>query len=113
LVGLGITGAPTSSATGAGISSATVVADGGVQTQISVSMATLQALVNSGLASVVGAGSGSGNGGITTTIANTANNQLIQQMTTVDIGVSGLSKLTQQSVPVSIMSRLAGPSAFR
>ena len=83
-----------------GINSATVVTNGGVQTQIGVSTAALQALVNSGLASVVGTGSGSGNGGITTTLANTANNQLIQQATTVDIGVSGLSKLIQQSVPV-------------
>ncbi len=109
LVGLGITGSLTPGTAGVGINSATVVTNGGVQTQIGVSTAALQALVNSGLASVVG----TGNGGITTTLANTANNQLIQQATTVDIGVSGLSKLIQQSVPVSIMSRLAGPSAFR
>ena len=55
----------------------------------------------------------SGNGGVTSTITNTANNQLIQQMTTVDIGVSGLSKLMQQSIPSAVMSRLSGPNAFR
>jgi len=104
LVGLGISGAP----------SATVVANGAVQTQVSVSTATLQALVNSGIASVIGpVGPGPNNGGVTSTITNTANNQLVQQMTTVDIGVSGLSKLMQQGIPTAVMSRLSGPNAFR
>jgi hypothetical protein len=115
LIGLGITGAPsTRGEAAAGISSAAVVSAGGVQTQVSVSTATLQALVNSGMASVIGpAQGGSGNGGVSSTITNTANNQLIQQMTTVDIGVSGLSKLIQQGIPSTVMSRLAGPNAFR
>jgi len=115
LIGLGITGAPsTSGEPAAGISSAAVVSAGGVQTQVSVSTATLQALVNSGMASVVGpVQGGGGNGGVSSTITNTANNQLIQQMTTVDIAVSGLSKLIQQGIPSTVMSRLAGPNAFR
>ena len=114
LVGLGIAGAPSATGVAAGINSATVVANGAVQTQVSVSTATLQALVNSGIASVIGpAGPGGNNGGVTSTITNTANNQLIQQMTTVDIGVSGLSKLMQQSVPTAVMSRLSGPNGFR
>lgn len=114
LVGLGITGAPSTGAAAAGISSATVVANGGVQTQVSVSTAALQALVNSGMASVIGSvGSGGGNGGVSSTITNTANNQLIQQMTTVDIGVTGLAKLLQQGIPSTVMSRLSGPNSFR
>jgi hypothetical protein len=97
---------------GAGINSSTIVANGTVQTQVSASNSMVQALVNSGMASVIGT-SGAGNGGATTTLANTANNQLIQQMTTIDIGVNGLSKLVQQSVPSTVLSRLAGPNAFR
>jgi hypothetical protein len=114
LVGLGISGAPSTTGAAAGINSATVVANGAVQTQVSVSTATLQALVNSGIASVIGpVGPGPNNGGVTSTITNTANNQLVQQMTTVDIGVSGLSKLMQQGIPSAVMSRLSGPNAFR
>lgn len=109
---LGIPGPPAIPG-GGGISSATVVANGSIQTQVNVSVPTLQNLVNSGLASVIGTGSGTGNGGVTSVIANTANNQLIQQMTTVDIGVSGLSKLIQQSVPSTVLTRLTGPNAFR
>jgi hypothetical protein len=97
---------------GAGINSGTVVASGTVQTQVGASNSTIQALVNGGMASVIGT-SGAGKGGVTTTLANTANNQLIQQMTTIDIGVNGLSKLVQQSVPSTVLSRIAGPNAFR
>jgi hypothetical protein len=34
-------------------------------------------------------------------------------MTTIDIGLNGLSKLVQESVPAAALNRLAGPSAFR
>jgi len=98
-------------AAGGSISSATVVANGGIQTQVSVSNSMLQALVNSGMASVIGPSAG--NGGTSTTLINGANNQLIQQMTTIDIGVSGLSKLMQPNIASSALGRIAGPSAFR
>ena len=107
LSAFGIPGA-LSTTSGAGINSATVVTDNSVQTQVSVSNSTLQALVNSGLATVVGGGTG--NGGVTSVLTNTGNNQLIQQMTTIDIGVSGLSKLMQQGVASSVMNRLTGPA---
>jgi hypothetical protein len=113
LVGLGIAGASPGVGNAGGISSATVVANGSVQTQVSVSSQALQALVSSGLATVVGPTGAGANNGITTTVANTASNQLIQQLTTVDIGVSGLSKLMQQSVASTVMNRLAGPNGFR
>jgi hypothetical protein len=106
---LGVAGAQAATA-GGGVNAATVVANGVVQTQVSVSNSTVQALVNSGLASVVG---GAGNSGLTTTLVNGANNQLIQQMTTLDIGVSGLSKLMQQNINSSIINRLNGPSTLR
>lgn len=91
------------------VNSATVVANGTVQSQVNVANSALQALVNSGMATIVGGS----NGGVTTTLANTANNQLIQQMTTVDVGVTGLSKMLQQNVASSLLGRIAGPSTFR
>ena len=97
---------------GAGMNSSTVVASGTVQTQVGAANSMVQALVNSGMASAIGS-SRAGNSGVTTTLANTANNQLIQQMNTIDIGVNGLSKLMQQSIPASVLGRIAGPSTFR
>jgi hypothetical protein len=97
---------------GAGINSSTVVANGAIQTQVSASNSTIQALINSRMASIVGS-AGAGNGGVGATLTNTASNQLIQQMTTIDIGVNGLSKLVQQSIPTSVISRIAGPNGFR
>jgi hypothetical protein len=111
LLGLNVAGAP-STIQGTNINTATVVANGTVQTQVSVSTAALQALVNSGLATVIQPG-GSNNGGVASTITNTTNNALIQQMTTVDIGVNGLSKMLQQSVTSSVLNRLSGANAFR
>ena len=97
---------------GAGMNSSTVVASGTVQTQVGAANSMVQALVNSGMASAIGS-SRAGNSGVTTTLANTANNQLIQQMNTIDIGVNGLSKLMQQSIPASVLGRIVGPSTFR
>jgi hypothetical protein len=114
LSGLGIAGSPQTSAA-TGISSATVVANGTVQTQVNVPTPALQSLVNSGMASVIGGtiGAAGSNGGVTTTLTNASNNQLIQQVTTVDIGLSGLSKLMQQGASSTVMNRLVGPGAFR
>ncbi len=109
LVGLGLATPPITAGT-PNVTTATVVANGSVQTQVSVSAPVLQALVNSGLASIVGAGA---NSGVTSVIANAQNNALVQQVTTVDIGVNGLSKLIQQSVPSSVLNRLVGANSFR
>ncbi len=97
---------------GAGMNSSTIVASGTVQTQVGAANSMVQALVNSGMASAIGS-SRAGNSGVTTTLANTANNQLIQQMNTIDIGINGLSKLMQQSIPASVLGRIAGPGTFR
>ncbi len=108
---LGALGVANQSITGVtpNVTTATVVANGTVQSQVSVSAPVLQALVNSGLASIVGGN----NGGVTGVIANAQNNSLVQQVTTVDIGISGLSKLIQQSVPSTVLSRLTGANRFR
>ena len=47
-----------------------------------------------------------GTAGLTNLVANTANNQLVQQMTTINVGVSGLQQLLQQGVPTSVIDQL-------
>ncbi len=81
----------------------TILNNGTIQTQVGSAVPAVQALVSSGVTSIV---SSLGGGGITNVIGNTANNQLVQQVTTVDIGISGLSQLLQQSIPSAVMSRL-------
>ncbi len=103
----GIAGGLPSTST-SGVSTATIVANNSVQTQVSVSNSTLQALVNSGLARVIGGGASAG--GLTSVLANTANNQLIQQQTTIDIGVSGLSSMMHEGVASAVLGRLTGPA---
>jgi hypothetical protein len=82
-------------------------------TQVRANAAALagQALVNSGVTSIV---SRLGGGGITNTISNTANNQLVQQVITANIGIAGLSQSIQQSVAAVVTSRVAAAnSQFR
>jgi hypothetical protein len=97
LAGLSLSG-PTRNASAATISS-TVLGNGTIQAQINPAT-----LVNNGVTSIV---STIGGGGLTNIVGNTANNQLVQQMTTVDVGISGLSQLLQQSVSTTILNRLA------
>lgn len=93
-----------------GVSATTVLANGTVQTQVSASSPAVQALVNSGMTSIV---STIGNNGVANVITNTASNRLVQQVTTVDIGVSGLSKMIQQGIPSTVLNQLVGPNSFR
>jgi len=86
---------------------------GNTATQLQMSSTSLptQSILNNGMTSVV---SNLGGGGITNSIRNTANNQLVQQMLTANIGVTGLSQTMQQSVASSVASRLsAANSQFR
>jgi hypothetical protein len=92
------------------MSGTTVMSNGTVQTQVSTSSPVIQALVNSGMTSVV---STVGNGGLTSVISNSANNRVVQQMTTLNIGVTGLSGLLQQSIPSMVLNRLVGANSFR
>lgn len=107
--GLGISGPSLVSASGGG--NATTVISSGSQVQTSSLVPGVQSLGGNGTTSVA---TTLGAGGLTNVVSNTANNQLIQQVTTLDIGVSGLSKLLQQGVSSSVMTRLtSGASSFR
>jgi len=77
----------------------------------SASGLSIQSILNNGMTSVV---SGLGRSGVSNTISNTASNQLVQQVITANIGVTGLSQTLQQSVASSVANRLAAAnSQFR
>ena len=81
------------------------------QTRMSSPTLAIQSILNNGMTSVV---SNLGGGGVTNTVSNAANNQLIQQMITANIGITGLSQTIQQNVASTVASRLAAAnSQFR
>ena len=73
------------------------------QAQVSSPALAIQSILNNGMTSVV---SNLG-AGVTNTISNAANNQLIQQVITANIGITGLSQSIQQNVASTVASRLA------
>jgi hypothetical protein len=80
------------------------------QAQVGSPALAVQSILNQGMTSVVS----SFGGGITNTIANAANNQLVQQVITANINVAGLSQTIQQSVASTVASRVAAAnSQFR
>jgi hypothetical protein len=86
---------------------------GNLPTQVQASAPTqaIQSSLNNGLTSVV---SNLAAPGVTNTVSNAANNQLIQQVITANIGVTGLSHAIQQNVASTVASRLAAAnSQFR
>jgi hypothetical protein len=98
---------------GGNVSAGVTVPIGNVANHVQVSTPAMavQSIVNSGMTSVV---SSLGGGGVTNTISNTANNQLVQQVITANIGVNGLSQTMQQSVASTVLSRVtAANSQFR
>jgi hypothetical protein len=104
------------SATGAGAtvaasgSALTPLVDTAKQAQVSSPALAIQSILNNGMTSVV---SNLG-AGVTNTISNAANNQLIQQVITANIGITGLSQTIQQNVASTVASRLAAAnSQFR
>jgi hypothetical protein len=78
------------------------------QTQVSAPTQVVQSVVNNGMTSVV---SSLGAGGVTNHISNSANNQLVQQMITANIGITGLGQAIQQGVASTIMSRVQAANA--
>ena len=101
------------SATAATASGSALAPIGNLATQVRASSPTLaiQSILNNGMTSVV---SNLGGGGVTNTVSNAANNQLIQQVITANIGITGLSQTIQQSVASTVASRLAAAnSQFR
>ena len=88
------------------------VAPVGNSTHIQVSSpgAAIQSIVNNGMTSIV---SNLSHGAITNVIGNTASNQLIQQVITANIGITGLSQAVQQSVASTVLNRVVGATQFR
>jgi hypothetical protein len=79
-----------------------------VQSQVGTPAQAVQSIVNSGMTSIV---SNFNKGGITNVIGNTANNQLVQQMITANIGITGLSQAMQQNVSSTVLGHLAAANA--
>ena len=80
------------------------------QAQVSSPALAIQSILNNGMTSIV---SNLGTG-VTNTISNAANSQLIQQVITANIGITGLSQTIQQNVASTVASRLAAAnSQFR
>jgi hypothetical protein len=81
------------------------------QAQVSSPALAIQSILNNGITSVV---SNLG-AGVTNTVSDAANNQLIQQViTAANIGITGLSQTIQQNVASTVASRLAvANSQFR
>ena len=101
-------------APGGGLSNfspSSVAVVGNLATPVSSPALAVQAILNSGMTQVV---TSVGGGGVTNLISNTANNQLVQQLITANINISGLSQTVQQSVASTVMSRVqAATSQFR
>jgi hypothetical protein len=99
--------------TSSGLTPSSIAPTGSATTQVQVGApaVAIQSLLNSGMTSVV---SSLGGGGVTNTISNTANNQLVQQVITANINITGLSQAIQQSVTSTVLSRVAAAnSQFR
>ncbi len=76
--------------------------------QVGTPSQVVQSVVNSGMTSVV---SSLGGGGVANHITNTANNQLVQQVITANIGITGLGQAIQQGVASTVMSRVQAANA--
>ncbi len=78
------------------------------QVQLNSSIATVQSSINDGLTRIL---SSLGAGGISNTVSNSANDQLVRQVITANIDVNGLSKLLEPSIAATLMSRLQAANA--
>jgi hypothetical protein len=76
--------------------------------QVGTPSQVVQSVVNNGMTSVV---SSFGGGGVTNHISNTAYNQLVQQVITANIGITGLGQAIQQGVASTVMSRVQAATA--
>jgi hypothetical protein len=101
-------------APGGGVSNfspSSVAVVGNLATPVSSPALAVQSILNSGMTQVV---TSIGGGGVTNLITNTANNQVVQQLITANINISGLSQTVQQSVASTVLSRVqAATSQFR
>jgi hypothetical protein len=105
-----ITVAPGAAATAAG-SALAPVENLARQLQVTSPALAIQSVLNNGMTLVT---SNLGGGGILNRISNAANNQVIQQVITANIGITGWSQMIQQNVASTVASRLAAAnSQFR
>lgn len=95
----------TMTAAGSGIAGVSTTA---TQVQVSTPSQVVQSVVNNGMTSVV---SSFGGGGVTNHVSNAANNQLVQQVITANIGITGFSQAMQQGVASTVMSRVQAANA--
>jgi hypothetical protein len=95
----------TMTASGSGVAGVGTTA---THVQVSAPSQVVQSVVNNGMTSVV---SSLGGGGVTNHIGNAANNQLVQQVITANIGITGLNQAIQQSVASTVMSRVQAANA--
>ena len=81
------------------------------QVQLGSPTLAIHSILNNGMTSVVGNLGGSG---VTNMISNAANNQLIQQVITANIEITGLAQTLHRDVASTVASRLgAANSPFR
>ena len=78
------------------------------QVQLGSPSPAIQSILNNGLTSVV---SNLGRGGITNLVTNAANNQLIQQVITANIAITGLAQTIHQNVASTVASGLAAANS--
>jgi hypothetical protein len=74
----------------------------------SSSTPAIQSILNDGMTSVV---SNLSDRGVASTVSNAANNQLVQQLITANVGIFGLSQTIRQNVPAMVTTRLAGANS--
>jgi hypothetical protein len=103
----GSTSASTATMT-AGASGIAGVGTTATHVQVGAPSQVVQSVVNSGMTSVV---SSLGGGGVTNHITNSANSQLVQQVITANIGITGLGQAIQQGVASTVMSRVQAANA--
>ena len=75
--------------------SVAVIGNAAAQLPVSSPSLAVQSVLNGGMTSIV---STVGSGGVTNLISNTANNQLVQQLITANINVTGLSQTIHRGV---------------
>jgi hypothetical protein len=78
------------------------------QVQLGSPSLAIQSILNNGMTSVV---SNLGGGGVTNLVSNAANNQLIQQVITANIEITGLAQTIHQNVASTVASGLAAANS--
>jgi hypothetical protein len=78
------------------------------QVQLGSPGSAIQSILNNGMTSVV---TNPGGGGVTNLVSNAANNQLIQQVITANIAITGLAQTIHQNVASTVATGLAAANS--